>query len=197
MKEKIFKYLKTICLWILIVSFITSAISFSLSISDYVKIGLIKKNPTDTDLINYANSIETSIDKVTTELKDTYGENYPALGISYYETTLHYSSERLVQNFIFELIAGFALGNIMYFIFVAKYKKLKLFFALIIALLITAVLFCLSDILTNFVNGEGIDFTLKNILWTMELTAVPYMVLSILLLTLYQVYSYYIEIKNS
>lgn len=197
MKEKIFKYLKTICICILIVGFITSLISFLASINDYLTPARISKNPTDESLVSYAKDLEKNLNDLTDDLKDTYGENYPALGIAYYRTILHYSSEKIVQNFLFELIAGFGLGNIIYFIFIAKYKKYKLFIALVLALFITAIFLGLSDILTDFANSEKSDFGLSNIFWNMEVTSIPYIIVSLILIAFNKIYSTYIEIRNS
>lgn len=197
MKEKIFKYLKTICLWILIVSFITSCVSFANNISSYIKPVQIDKSPIDASLVSQAEDIEYELNKLTKELKELYGENYPALGIVYYKAILHYSSESLVQNFLFSLIAGFGLGNIVYFVFIAKYKKYKLFLALIIALFITALFFTLTDILTNFVNNEDFKITISEILFTMEVTAIPYTIVSLILIVVQKVSATYIEIRNS
>lgn len=197
MKKNIFKYLKTVFLWILIVGFITSTVSFLANINDYLTPARITKNPTDDSLIKYAKELEKNVTDLTDDLKDTYGDSYPALGISYYRTILHYSSEKVVQNFIFELIAGFGLGNIIYFIFIAKYKKYKLFIALTIALFVCAIFLGLSDILTNIANAEKIDFSLSNIFWNMEVTAIPYIIISLVLIGIQKVYSTYIEIRYS
>ncbi len=197
MKEKIFKYLKTIFICIFIVSFITSAVSFLASINDYLTPSRIAKNPTDDSLVKYAKDLEKNLNELTEDLKDTYGESYPALGISYYRTILHYSSEKVVQNFIFNLIAGFGLGNIIYFVFIAKYRKYKLFMALVIALFITAFFLGLSDILTSIANSEKTKFGLSNIFWNMEVTAIPYVIVSLILIGVQKVYSTYVEIRNS
>ena len=197
MKEKILKYFKTICLWILIISFIVSSISFVKNVSNYLTPSKIDKNPTDENLIHYTKSLEDNLDNLTKDLKDIYGENYPALGIIYYKTVLHYSSETLVQNFIFEIICGFGVGNVIYFIFIAKYKKYKLFIVLVIVLFITSIFLSLSDILTNVVNGEKIDFSLSNLFWNMETTSIPYTITAIILITIQKIYSTYIAIRDS
>ena len=197
MKEKILKYFKTICLWILIISFIVSSISFVKNVSNYLTPSKIDKNPTNENLIHYTKSLEDNLDNLTKDLKDIYGENYPALGIIYYKTVLHYSSETLVQNFIFEIICGFGVGNVIYFIFIAKYKKYKLFIVLVIVLFITSIFLSLSDILTNVVNGERIDFSLSNLFWNMETTSIPYTITAIILITIQKIYSTYIAIRDS
>lgn len=197
MKEKIFNYIKTISLWILIISFITSTAGFFTNISDYLLQANINKYPTNKDLKDYAINLEENINDLTSDLKDNLGEDYPALGVVYYKTILHYSSERFVQSFLFELIAGFALGNIIYFIFIAKCKKYKLFIALIIILFISALFFELTDILTNYVNGENFKLSFKNILFTMEVIGIPYSIISILLVAINNIYKTYIEIRYS
>ena len=84
MKEKIIKYLKTIFLWILIVGFITSLISFINKINSFIIPAKIDKKPTNESFISQANKIETELNDLKENLKDKYGENYPALGIIYY-----------------------------------------------------------------------------------------------------------------
>lgn len=197
MKEKILKYLKTICLWILIVCFITSFATFITNLDSYLRPTKIAKNPTEDSLVLYSKDIEEDLNKLTGDLKDVYGENYPALGIVYYKAILHYSSETVVQNFLFSLIGGFALGNIIYFVFIAKYKKYKLFICLVLALFVTAIFFSLSDIFTNYANNEKLEFTVNNIFWNMEVTSIPYIIISIILIVVQKIYSTYVEIRNS
>ena len=197
MKEKIWKYVKTIFLWILIVCFSTSFVGFATNIDSYLKPTWISKNPTDSTLVSQAKTIEEELNKVTEDLQDVYGENYPALGIVYYKAILHYSSVSLVQNFLFSLIAGFGIGNIVYFVFVAKYKKYQLFIALLLALLVTAFFLGLSDILTYFANNEKFELTISEVLWNMEVTAIPYTIASLVLIVIQKISSTYIEIRNS
>ena len=197
MKEKIFKYLKTICLCILITSFIISFVGFISKLESYLKPAKINNNPTDSNIVSEGKKVESELEKLVDDLKDKYGENYPALGIVYHQTILHYSSVSTIQNFLLSLIVGFGIGNIIYFIFIAKYKKYKLFLALLIALLITSLLFSLSDILTNISNNKKIDFSLQNILWNMEVICIPYLIISIILIVANKIYSTYIEIRYS
>ena len=197
MKEKIFKYLKTICLWILIVSFITSFVSFVNNLNPYLKPVQISRTPLDSKLLSEAKKIESNLDDLTSDLKDSFGENYPALGIVYYKTILHYSSNTPVQNFLFSIIAGFGLGNIVFFVFISKYKKYNLFIALLIAFFFTACLFSLSDLLTNFANNEKLEFSISTILWNMEVTSIPYVLTSFVLIIINKVYSTYKEIRYS
>lgn len=197
MKQKILKYLKTIALWILIVSFITSFVSFSNNLNSYLKPVRISTTPLDKNLISEAKKIESNLDELTNELKDSFGDDYPALGIVYYKSILHYSSNTVVQNFLFSIIAGFGLGNIIFFIFVGKYKKYKLFFALLIALLCTSILFGLSDLFTNFANNEKLEFSISTVLWNMEITVIPYSLVSVILIIINKIYSTYKEIRFS
>ena len=197
MKEKIFKYIKTVALWILIVSFFTSFVNFSTNLNSYLRPVKISTTPLDNNLISEAKKIESNLNELTDGLKDSFGDDYPALGIVYYKAILHYSSNTVVQNFLFSIIAGFGLGNIVFFIFVDKYKKYKLFFALLIALLCTSILFGLSDLLTNFANNEKLEFSISTVLWNMEVTVIPYCIVAIVLIVINKIYSTYKEIRFS
>lgn len=197
MKEKFFKYFKTIILWILIFNFIVNFFGFFKNLDSYFIPSKILKNPTDSTLVSQAKDIEDNLESLQNDLKDNYGENYPALGISYFSAISHYSSTTIIQNFLFSLIAGFGFGNIIYFIFIAKYKKFKLFLALLISLFISAFLLGLSDILTYTSNGEEFEFSFKNILLNMELSSITFWIVSIVLIIINKVYSTYIEIRYS
>ena len=195
--ETIFKYLKTIVIWILIVNFVVSAYLFSTNISDYLSQGKIEQSLLDSDLISNAESIQDSLDGLASNLKSTVGDDYPALGVVYYKTILHYSTEKVVQMFLFSLILGFGLGNIIYFIFVVKFVKVKLLFALTIAACITGLFFGLTDILTYAANGEEFNLTIGEIVLDMEVTAIPYAIVSVILAILNKVYLAYVEIRDS
>ena len=78
-----------------------------------------------------------------------------------------------------------------------KYKKYKLFFALLIALLCTSILFGLSDLLTNFANNEKLEFSISTVLWNMEVTVIPYCIVAIVLIVINKIYSTYKEIRFS
>ena len=197
MNEKIIKYLKTIFLWILIVGFIISVVSFINNINSFIKPAKIEKNPTNESFISQAKKIETELNDLTENLKDTYGENYPALGIIYYKTILHYSSTDLVRNFLFELIAGFALGNIIYFVFIEKFTKYKLFIVLTIGLFVTSIFLGLSDILINCANNELFEFNFDQIILNMVITSIPYTIISLMLIAVQKIYSTFIEIRYS
>lgn len=197
MKKIFIQYLKNIFFWILILNFIVSFFSFITNIESYLTPSKIAKNPTDSSLIDYGKNLEKELEDLTGDLKDTYGEDYPSLGICYYRTILHYSSNSLIQNFLFSIIYGFGLGNIVYFIFVVKYKKYKLFFSLLIILLISSLFLELSDILTCIANNEKIDFSINNFLLNMEITLVPYSLVSLALIIIKKVYQTYIDIRYS
>lgn len=197
MKEKIFKYLKTVFLCILIVSFLTGLVSFFSHLKDYLTPREIVKNPLDSNLISYANDVEKELDNLTYDMTSNYGEDYPAFGIVYYRAVLHYSSVSVIQNFLFGIIAGFGLGNIIYIVFIAKYKKLDLSIFFIISLFVTSVLFGLSDMFTNYANNEKIGFVFADILWNMETVGIPYFITTFVLMIIQKISSTYIEIRNS
>lgn len=197
MKDKVIKYLKTICLWILIVSFITGLISFFLNLQDYLTPRQIIKNPVDESLVSYAKDVEKDVTDLTRDMTATYGEEYPAIGIIFYRTIVHYSSMHVIQNFLFGIIGGFGLGNIIYIVFIQKYKKWDLLIFFVISLFVTAVLFGLSDIFTSYANNEKVDFVFANILWNMEVVAIPYFITTFVLLLIQKLVSTFNEIRYS
>ena len=197
MKEKIFLYLKNLFLCILIINFITSFFSFCLKINSFLMPTKISKDPTNSSLLKKAQEIEKDLNKLTTDLKDNYGESYPALGISYYQSILHYSSNDLVRNFLFSITFGFMIGNLIYFIFINKKVKFNLFFCIVISLFFTAFLFGLTDILINYANNEDFNLTINHIIWIMEIISIPGAIISLLLIGIQKIYSTYIEIRYS
>ena len=197
MKEKIIKYVKTLFFCILIFNFAINFFSFFTELDSYLLPGKIEKNPTDSKVLGQAQSIETNLNDLTKDLKSDYGEEYPALGVAYLRIISLASSKTIIQNFLFGLIAGFGFGNIIYFIFIAKYKKSDLFFALLISLFISSFFLGLSDILTYMSNGEKFKFTLKNVLYNMELTAIPFIIISVILIIFNKIYTTYMEIRYS
>lgn len=195
--NKFIKYFLCIFFSILAINFIVSIIAFCSNISDYLIPSKIEKDPKNDSLVSIGKKFESTLDDTIYELKETHGEDYPALGIVYYRTVSHYSSITVVQNFLFSIVAGFALGNIIFFIFVAKFKSYKLVIFLILALLATAILLSLSDILTYVANNEEIQFGFPEIFWNMETSAIPYIIACLVLCGIHKVYSVYVEIQNS
>lgn len=195
--NKVIKYLLCIFFSILAINFIVSAVSCFSSISNYLMRSQIVKNPNNESMISLGKELETTIEHTIEDLKSAQGEDYPALGIMYYSSVAHYSSVSNVQNFIFSLICGFALGNIIFFIFIAKFKSYKLIIFLLLSLFTTAFLLALSDILTFIANEEEIKFGLSQIFWNMEVTAIPYIITSLILYGINKICTVYIEIQNS
>lgn len=196
--NKFKKYLLCLLFSILAINFIVSAISFFDSFSQYLIPSQIKKEPTNDSLISIGKDLEKTLENTIYELNETHGEDYPALGIMYYQTISHYSSVALVQNFIFSLICGFALGNIIFFIFIAKLKSsYKLFTILVLVLFVTAFFLSLSDIITYVANSEEIVFGLSEIFWNMEVWAIPYTIICLVFCAIHKIYTVYKEIQNS
>lgn len=195
--NKVVKYLLCILFSILSINFIVSASSCFSSISQYLIPAEIIKNPTNEEVVSSGKDLESIIEDSTAELKEAHGEDYPALGVMYYRTVAHYSSVSNVQNFIFSLICGFALGNIIFFIFVVKFKSYKLIVCLILVLFVTAFFFALSDVLTYVANAEKVKFGLSEIFWNMEITAIHYTIACLVLAGIHKVYTVYVEIQNS
>ena len=197
MKEKIIKYLKTVFLWIFIVNFIISFLNFTNNIDSYLKPAEITNNLENKSIISEANSIESELNNLTYDLKEKYGENYPALAVTYYQTMFHYSSYTLVEDFLLSLIIGFEIGNIIYFIFIAKYEKYKLFFAILISIVITSIFFELYNNFISIANNTPTKFAIKNMILNIDKTLIPYSILSIMLVIVNKIYKTYIEIRYS
>lgn len=196
--NKFKKYLLCLLFSILAINFIVSASSFFTSLSQYLIPSQIKKDPNNDSLVSIGKDLEGTLENTIYELTETHGEDYPALGIMYYQTISHYSSVTLVQNFIFSLICGFALGNIIFFIFIAKLKSsYRLFTILVLVLFVTAFFLSLSDIITYIANSEEIVFGLSEIFWNMEVWAIPYTIICLVLCTIHKIYTVYKEIQNS
>lgn len=191
------KYLLSILFSILFINFIVSTSSFFSSLSPYLISSKMVSDPTNESLISIAKELETTLDDTTYELTEAHGEEYPALGIVYYKTVSHYSSVNNIQNFIFSLICGFAVGNIIYFIWVAKFKSYKLVLLLILSLFVTSCFLALSDILTFVANSEEIKFGLSEIFWNMEVWCIPYIITCLVLYGAHKAYTVYVEIQNS
>lgn len=196
--NKFKKYLLCLLFSILAINFIVSANSFFTSLSQYLIPSQIKKDPNNDSLVSIGKNLEETLENTIYELTETHGEDYPALGIMYYQTISHYSSVTLVQNFIFSLIGGFTLGNIIFFIFFAKLKSpYILFLSLVLVLFVTAFFLSLSDILTYIANSEEIAFSLSEIFWNMEVWVIPYTIICLVLCAVQKIYTVYKEIQNS
>ena len=116
--NKFLKYLLCVLFSILAINFLVSLTSFLKNTDSYLESANINSNPKAEDVITTGQTLEKQLDKNINELKNKNGEDYPALGIMYYKAVSHYSSVTVVQNFIFTLISGFALGSMIFFIFI-------------------------------------------------------------------------------
>lgn len=195
--NKFVKYLLCIFFSILAINFLVNLIGFFKYNSSYLIAPQIKNNLQSESLISTGKELEEKLNTQVNALKEQTSENYPALGIIYYQTIAHYSSVTVIQNFLFSLVAGFALGNIIFFIFISGLHSYKLVLVLILALFVTNTLFALSDIYTSYANNESSNFGLSQIFWNMELTAILYTVICILAIIVKKVYQTYYEIRYS
>lgn len=195
--NKFVKYLLYILFSILAINFLVNLISFFYNTEAYLTPAKITANPTSENLISSATELENQLDSLITDLKEQNGEDYPALGIMYYRTIAHYSSVTIVQNFIFSLIAGFALGNIIFFIFISDLKSYKLVLMLILVLFISSTFLALSDIYTAIANSEEFNFGLSEIFWNMETSGIAYIIVCIISLVIKKITKTYYEIKYS
>lgn len=195
--NKFLKYLLCIFFSILAINFIVSIVGFFKYNSTYLMQAQINANPTSEALTSIGQELEDKLETQITDLKTKNGEEYPALGILYYKAISHYSSVSLIQNLIFSLIAGFALGNIIFFIFISNFKTFKLAIALFLALIVVCILLMLSDVYTAIANSEEIKFGLSEFLWNMELSGIVYFITCIVLIGINRVYQTYNEIKYS
>ena len=195
--NKFIKYLLCILFSILAINFLINVISFFNNTESYLTPARITANPTSEDLVELATDLENQLDSLTTDLKEQNGEDYPALGVMYYRTIAHYSSVTIIQNFIFSLIAGFALGNIIFFIFISELKSYKLALVLILALFISSTFLALSDIYTAIANSEEIKFGLPEIFWNMETSGIAYLIVCLISLVIRKITKTYYEIKYS
>ena len=197
MKEKILKYLKTVFLCILIINFLSSLIDFSNNLDSYLHPSKLVKNPTDTELISNAKNIEKDLNSLADDFKESYGEDYPALGVLYYRSIINYFYEININNFLSELIISFALGNLIYFIFISNFKKYKLFIALFVVLFVTSFFLELTNILPLIANKKPISFDIDSIIVQMGNIAILYTISAIILIIAQKIYSSYIEIRYS
>lgn len=195
--NKFLKYLLCIIFSILAISFLTNAISFVKSTDSYLTPARITANPTSEDLIEVATELETQLDTLSTDLKEQNGEDYPALGVMYYRTIAHYSSVTIIQNFIFSLIAGFTLGNIIFFIFISGLKSYKLAIALFLVLLVLSLLLTLSDVYTAIANSEEVKFGLPEFFWNLEVGGIVYIIVIAIIYAIKKISTTYYEIKYS
>lgn len=195
--KQIGKYLLCVFCSILVINFIVSMASFFSKLDSYFTPSRISKDPTNEGLLSAVEDLEKDINTNIEEIKDVYGENYPTLAIFYYKSIAHYSSVTVIQNFLFSLIAGFGLGNIVYLIFVAKKKTYALTLLLILAFFVTATFLALSDVFTEIANNEQVKFGLPEILWNMEITAIPFVITTLILLACRKIYTVYVEVQNS
>lgn len=115
----------------------------------------------------------------------------------YYKAISHYSSVTVVQNFIFSLIAGFALGSMIFFIFISELKTYKLAFVILLILVITSLLLTISDVYTSIANSEEIKFGLPQFFWNMEVSSIAFIIILFILTTINKIYKTYYEIRYS
>lgn len=193
--NKFLKYLLCILFSILAINFLVSLNSFLKNTESYLESAAINANPKAEDVITTGQTLEKQLDKTINDLKDKNGEDYPALGVMYYKAIAHYSSVTVVQNFIFTLIAGFALGSMIFLIFISGLKTYKLFFAVLLVLAITALLLTLSDVYTSIANSEAINFNLSQFFWNMEVSAIAFLIMTVILVAINRIYKTYYEIR--
>lgn len=195
--NKFLKYLLCVLFSILAINFLVSLTSFLKNTDSYLESANINSNPKAEDVITTGQTLEKQLDKNINELKNKNGEDYPALGIMYYKAISHYSSVTVVQNFIFTLISGFALGSMIFFIFISGLKTYKLFFAILLVLVITSFLLTLSDVYTSIANSEEINFGLPQFFWNMEVSAITFLIVIVILVAINGFYKTYYEIRYS
>ncbi len=195
--NKFLKYLLCVLFSILAINFLVSLTSFLKNTDSYLESANINSNPKAEDVITTGQTLEKQLDKNINELKNKNGEDYPALGIMYYKAVSHYSSVTVVQNFIFTLISGFALGSMIFFIFISGLKTYKLFFAILLVLVITSFLLTLSDVYTSIANSEEINFGLPQFFWNMEVSAITFLIVIVILVAINGFYKTYYEIRYS
>lgn len=195
--NKFVKYLLCIFFSILAINFLINLIGFFKYNSSYLISSRIKNNLQSESLISTGKDLEEKLNTQIDALKKQTSEDYPALGIIYYQTVSHYSSVAIIQNFLFSLIAGFALGNIIFFIFISDLHSYKLTIALILALFVTSLLLTLSDVYTAYANNETAQFGLSQIFWNMEVSGITYIIVCILTLIAKKIYKTYYEIRYS
>lgn len=195
--NKFFKYLLCIFFSIVAINFLLSIIGFFRYNSAYLMQAKINANPTSEAVTSMGQKLENTLETQINDLKTKNGEEYPALGILYYKAISHYSSVSIIQNFIFSLIAGFALGNIIFFIFISELKNFKLAISLLLALIIVCILLMLSDVYTAIANSEEIKFGLPEFFWNMEISGIFYLIACIVLIGINKLYKTYHEIRYS
>lgn len=195
--NKFVKYLLCIFFSILAINFLINLIGFFKYNSSYLLSSRIKNNLQSESLISTGKDLEEKLNTQIDALKEQTSEDYPALGIIYYQTVSHYSSVAIIQNFLFSLISGFALGNIIFFIFISDLHSYKLTIALILALFATALFLTLSDVYTAYANNETAQFGLSQIFWNMEVSGITYIIVCILTLIAKKIYKTYYEIRYS
>lgn len=195
--NKFVKYLLCIFFSILAINFLINLIGFFKYNSSYLLSSRIKNNLQSESLISTGKDLEEKLNTQIDALKEQTSEDYPALGIIYYQTVSHYSGVGIIQNFLFSLIAGFALGNIVFFIFISDLHSYKLTIALILALFVTSLLLTLSDVYTAYANNETAQLGLSQIFWNMEVSGITYIIVCILTLIAKKIYKTYYEIRYS
>lgn len=195
--NKFVKYLLCIFFSILAINFLINLIGFFKYNSSYLLSSRIKNNLQSESLISTGKDLEEKLNTQIDALKEQTSEDYPTLGIIYYQTVSHYSSVGIIQNFLFSLIAGFALGNIVFFIFISDLHSYKLTIALILALFVTSLLLTLSDVYTAYANNETAQLGLSQIFWNMEVSGITYIIVCILTLIAKKIYKTYYEIRYS
>ena len=195
--NKFLKYLLCILFSILAINFLTNIVSFFINTNSYLIPAKITTNPKSENLTEIAAELETQINTVITDLKNENGEDYPALGIMYYRTVAHYSSVTVIQNFIFSLISGFTLGNIIFCIFISGWKSYKLAIALMLGLILLSILLTLSDIYTAIANSEELKFGFSEFFWNLEVGSIAYFITTAVIYAIKKITSTYYEIKYS
>ena len=195
--NKVLKYFLCVLFTILTINFLTSFHSFRINTNSYFESASINANPKAEDVIKTGQTLEKELSNTINDLKNKNGEDYPALGIMYYKAISHYSSVTVIQNFIFSIIAGFALGSMIFFIFISGLKTYKLALMLFLILAITSFLLTISDVYTSIANSEEIKFGLPQFFWNMEVSAIAFLIATFILTAINKIYKTYYEIRYS
>lgn len=195
--NKILKYFLCVLLTILAINFLTGFRSFCVNTDTYLESASINANPKAEDVIETGKTLEKQLTNTINDLKDKNGEDYPALGIMYYKAISHYSSVTVIQNFIFSLISGFALGSMIFFIFLSGLKSYKLVLVILLILIITSLFLTLSDVYTSIANSEDAKFGLPQFFWNMEVSAIAFLIITFTLTAINKIYKTYYEIRYS
>lgn len=129
--------------------FVGFTIMFIVEVPSYTMSEIVIGTDENSEIVrDYGNAMQDateSIENSIKELKEKYGEDYPAEGIFLNNILNRFRSLAICKTYTLSLLAGIIIGTLVYIIFLQKAKGLVMFYEIFISGLILLILITLLN----------------------------------------------------